>query len=95
MEKSNNERLAVLETTVKNLDDKVTEIQLDVKAIINTLSMQPSLETKIINLENKIAEVTRSTGLWKWLAPTLTGILTSILSAIVTFLVISYFQNVK
>ena len=92
---TDNERMAVLETTVKMLDEKITDIQSDVKAIILTLSKQPGFEAKIAALEEKIVKLERSTGFWKWFGPTLTGIVSSILAATITFLVINYLQNSK
>lgn len=85
--------MAVLETKVNNLDQKITDISVDIKAIMVTLGKQPSLEAKIIDLEKKIVELQRSSNFWKWFAPTLTGIVCSLITAFVTFLLISYLQN--
>ena len=89
MTNSEGERMAILETKVNNLDQKITDVAVDVKAIMVTLSKQPSLEAKIIGLETEIHEIKASSNLWKWLAPTLTAVLT----AGVTFLLIQYIQK--
>lgn len=83
--------MAVLETTVTNLDKKISDIQSDVKAIIITLSKQPTLESEIISLKNEIEALKKQNGVWKWLAPTLTAVAT----ATVTFLVIFFLQHNK
>lgn len=95
MQKTENERMAILETTVNNLDKKVTEISTDVKAIIITLSKQPGLEAEILNLKNEIEDLKRGSNLWKWLGPTLTGIFTAVLSSIMTFLIVNYLAQGK
>ncbi|MDQ5931257.1 MAG: hypothetical protein QG674_423 [Patescibacteria group bacterium] len=88
--RTENERMAILETTVKNLDDKVTDIQTDIKSILQTLNKQPSLEAKIISLEQKIDKYEKQGNLWKFLSPTFAAIAGSIL----TFLIINYLANI-
>lgn len=88
-----NERMAVLETNMKNLDEKVTAIQVDIKSIMLTLSTQASLKTEIENLKRQIADLRKSSNLWKWLAPTLTGIVAALFGSVLTFLIINYLQN--
>lgn len=84
-------KLAVLETNVSNLDKKVTAIQADVKAIIDTLSKQQGIEAEIITLKAELLAMRNSSNLWKWLSPTLTAIMT----ALVTFLLIQYITNLQ
>jgi hypothetical protein len=88
-ETSSEIKLAVLEANVSNLDKKVTAIQADVKAIIDTLSKQQGIETEILTLKAEILSLKNSSNLWKWLAPTLTAVFT----AAVTFLLISYLSH--
>lgn len=81
-------KIAVLEANMANIAKDISDIKEDVKAIIVQLNRQPSLEQEIIQLKDEIRSVKNSNNLWKWLAPTLT----SILSAAVTFLLIKYIE---
>ena len=85
-ERTENERMAVLETTVKNMDKRITEIQADIKSIIATLAQQPTLEAEIETLKKEIQELKASTNMWKFLSPTFAAIMGSVL----TFLIIQY-----
>ena len=82
-------KLAVLEQKVTDLNAKVTDIQVDVKAIIVTLSKQPSLEAKILSLETQLMELRRGSGFMRKIEL----VLTSILTATLTFLIISYLTD--
>ena len=83
-------KLAVLEQKVTDLTTKVTDIQTDVKAIIVTLSKQPSLENKIFTLEKELIELRSRAGIMRWVELVVTAVSTSV----VTFLVIQYLTNV-
>lgn len=82
-------KIAVLETGMANIAKDISEIKVAITAINTQLNRQPSLEAEILALKTEIQEVKKSSNLWKWLAPTLTAILT----ASVTFLLIQYIQR--
>lgn len=98
------ERIIALETNMTNIAKDISDIKADIKNINMQLnqqiSKQPSLEGEIIALKKELLDakiefakdldaIKRSSNLWKWLAPTLTAILT----ASVTFLLIQYIQK--
>lgn len=103
MKNENSEtKIAVLEANMVNIAKDISDIKADIKNIIMQLNRQPSLEAEILSLKKEIQEdrisfkeelsvIKKSSNLWKWLAP----ILTAILTASVTFLVIQYLQNLK
>lgn len=90
-ENTDNERMAVLETTVKGMDKRITEIQSDIKSIIKTLAQQSTLENQIEILKQEIEELKSSNNTWKVLSPTFAAILGSVL----TFLIIEYISQVR
>lgn len=89
MTQTNEIKIATLEANMVNIAKDISDIKADIKAIVTQLNKQPSLEAEIIALKQEIMEIKASSNLWKWLAPTLTAVLT----AAVTFLVIQYIQR--
>ena len=98
---NNGERIIALETNMTNIAKDISDIKADIKGIVMQLnqqiSKQPTLEAEIIalktelfNIREEIVSVKKTSNLWKWLAPTLTAILT----ATVTFLLIQYIQKI-
>lgn len=87
--KVDGERLAVLEQKVTDLGGRMSELQIDVKTIINQLAKQPSLEMEIAGLKLQIAQLEKTAGFWKWFSPTLSAIA----SAVITFLFISFLTH--
>lgn len=98
------ERIIALETNMINIAKDIADIKADIKSINlqmnQQVSRQPSLEGEIISLKKELLDaktefaqqlkdIKKSSNLWKWLAPTLTAILT----ASVTFLLIQYIQH--
>lgn len=83
------ERIIALETNMTNIAKDISDIKADIKAISIQLNKQPSLEIEILSLKEEIKEIRKSSNLWKWLSPTLTALLT----AVVTFLLIQYIQR--
>lgn len=79
MEITTDVRLAVLEEKVKAVDTKVSDVATNVKEIKKLLEDYPIMK-------QDISELKSSGNLWKWLSPTLTAILT----AVMTWLVINY-----
>lgn len=84
-------KIAVLEANMTTIAKDISDIKSDIKSIVVQLNRQPSLENEIILLKQEIIDIKRSSNLWKWLAPTLTSILT----AAVVFLLIQYLQNIR
>lgn len=84
-------KIAVLEANMTTIANDIADIKSDIKAIVVQLNRQPSLENEIILLKQEIIDIKRTSNLWKWLAPTLTSILT----AAVVFLLIQYLQSLK
>lgn len=82
-------KIAVLEANMVNIGKDIADIKTDIKAIVVQMNKQPSLEAEIIALKTEIQDIKKSSNLWKWLAPTLTSIVT----AIVVFLLINYIQR--
>lgn len=89
MTQQNEVEIAVIKADMTNMAKDISDIKTDVKTIMVQLNKQPSLEAKIISLEKEIHEIRQSSNLWKWLAPTLTAVLT----ASVTFLLMQYIQR--
>jgi uncharacterized protein (UPF0335 family) len=102
------ERIIALETNMTNIAKDISDIKADIKNINMQLnqqiSKQPSLEGEIIALKKELldvkiefagqlADIKRSSNLWKWLAPTLTGLAVMILSVTITFLWMNYIQK--
>ena len=94
-------KIAVLEANMVNIAKDIQDIKADIKSIVVQLNRQPSLEAEILALKKEIQEdriafkeelsvLKKASNLWKWLAPTLTAILT----ATVTFLLIQYIQKI-
>lgn len=87
------ERIIALETNMTNIAKDISDIKADIKGIVMQLNQQankqPTLEAEIISLKTEIVNIKKSSNLWKWLSPTLTAILT----AIVTFLLIQFIQK--
>ena len=82
-------KIAVLEANMTNIAKDISDIKSDIKAIVVQMNKQPSLEAEIISLKEEIQDIKKTSNLWKWLAPTLTSIIT----AVVVFLLINYIQK--
>lgn len=90
-------RISLLEQNMKELKDSMSSIQADLKAlskqvdnILTTKIMDHShMESEIAVSKEAIEELKKKDNLWRWLSPTLSAIL----SAVVTFLVINYLQH--
>lgn len=104
------ERIIALETNMTNIAKDISDIKADIKSINMQLnqqiSKQPSVEAEILSLKKELIDaktgfseqlndIKKSSNLWKWLAPTLTGLAVMILSATITFLWMNYIQNFK
>lgn len=83
-EKTQNERLAVVEVTITNLDKKMTDIQSDVKEIKGAVVNIP-----VNDFEKRITKLEKQSNLWRWLSPTL-GVL---FGSILMFLILEYLKK--
>lgn len=85
--KPDGERIATMEQKMTDLNEKVDDIATDVKEIKEMLYRRyvPRKE-----YEEEISKLQRSGNFWKWVSPSLAAILGSIL----TFLLISFINNV-
>lgn len=88
---TNDTKIAVLEANMTTIAKDISDIKSDIKSIVLQLNRQPSLENEILLLKQEIIDIKKSSNLWKWLAPTLTSILT----AAVIFLLIQYLQSFR
>lgn len=87
------ERLAVLETKLTDLDNKMSDVYAEVKAISMTLAAQGTeyikLKAEMKVLEKRVEEQLNHSHFWRWFAPTLSAVMGSI----VTFLIIEYLKH--
>lgn len=72
------ERLAIMEQRILDMGNDLTEIKADVKNVIKSLAEG--------DFERRLSRIESASGFWKWASP----ILSSILTALITFLVISF-----
>ena len=86
-------KIAVLETNMTNIAKDIVEIKAELKAISVMMQKTTSLEAEIIALKTQITEIKKSSNLWKWLAPTLTGLACTLLTGLIMFLLIQYLQG--
>lgn len=82
MENQHTEKIAVLEAQMDNIQKNIAEIRSDVKEIKNSLLPVSDHEKRISILEKR-------ENLAKWLNPTISAILSSVM----TYLVIHYINN--
>ena len=84
MTKNDGERLVALEVKVTDLATTLNEVKADVKEIKQSL-------TPIMDFDKRLKRLESSSNFWKWLSPTLSAVL----SAFLTFLILSFLNHVK
>lgn len=92
-------RIALVEQNMTELKQEISDIKTELKALsmqINTmlsskLADHVEMKAEIKSLSEKLVEIEKRSNLWKWLSPTLSAVL----GAFVTFLLMSYLQNLK
>lgn len=90
-------RLALVEENMKDIKAEISDIKTELKTMgkqIDTMlttkiSDHVQMQSQINQLSEKMKSYDNQSNLWKWLAPTLSAIL----SSVVTFLIISYLQK--
>lgn len=94
--------IALMAKDIQYMRGDIGEIKASVKALDGIYATKTyiddalrALAVQINLLQKELIEVRRSNNLWKWLAPTLTGLVVAVLTSIMTFLIISYLQNLK
>ena len=86
-------KIAVLETNMTNIAKDIVEIKAEIKAIGVMMQRTTSLEAEILSLKSQILDIKKSSNLWKWLAPTLTGLACTLLTGLIMFLLTQYLQG--
>ena len=88
IEDSDKTKVAVINTNIGYIQRDILEIKLSLKEQFATkeqlLETARSTEVRLMRLEN-------SSNLWRWLSPTLSAVMGSV----ITFLLIQYLQNVR
>lgn len=85
--------LATLTTTLAFMQSQMAEIRADVKGLINTFATKEELNQSIQNNQNRIVRLEAASNLWRWLSPTLSGIIAWVVGSAITFLLIQYLQQ--
>lgn len=92
-------RIAVLENNMLELKTQMSEIRADIKslgkqvdAVLNQkLADSVEIKAELKSLNERLIHIERQSNLWKWLSPTLSSVIT----AMVTFLLLNYLQHIK
>jgi hypothetical protein len=90
MTKPDDTKIAVIQTNIEYIKKDITEIKDSVKSLAGVYATQLSLDSLKMEIMERLDRLEKSSNLWKWLSPTLTAIIT----AIGTFLVLNYIQNI-
>lgn len=83
------ERLAGIQKTVEATAKSVEEIKT--ARYVTQNEMQLAISSAVQGISEQLADIKKTSNLWRWLSPTLSSMLT----AAVTFLLISYLQHFK
>lgn len=91
MVKTEVERLAILETHMTDQDQKLNDIQSDIREIKISLNIQADLKHEISDLKEELITLKKMAWFWRWLSPTLAAAFGSVL----TILIISYIDKLR
>ena len=69
----------------------IAEIKSSVKELAGVYATKTQMDTLDNELRDRLRKLEQSSNLWKWLSPTLAAVMGSI----ITFLLVSYLQNLK
>lgn len=95
--RTDGERIAVLESQFTDIKTEIIAARTDIKALSVTMDQILStkvadsvrLEAEINVIRSEVSELRNSTGLWRWLAPTLSAII----AVVIEFLFVNYLQH--
>ena len=92
MEKENALNIATLAsvtTTLTFIQSQLSDIRADLKSLQGTFASKEELAATARATEARIVRLENESNLWRWLSPTLSAVLASI----ITFFIVQYFLH--
>ena len=84
-------KIELIGKDIAYIQKDIASINTSIKELAGVYITKIQFEDLSKQIERRVIYLERSSNLWKWLAPTLSSILT----AVVTFLLIQYLQNYR
>jgi 5-bromo-4-chloroindolyl phosphate hydrolysis protein len=90
-EQSDKTKIALIGKDIGYINENIKEIKQSIQGFGVTFVTTMQYQDDKRALETRMDRLEKSSNLWRWLSPTLAAVLGSVL----TFLIVSYFQNLK
>lgn len=84
-------KIALINNNISFIQKDLSEIKTSLKELAGVYVPTAKFEEAQRQLDVRLTTIERSSNLWRWLAP----VLSAVLGSVVTFLIISYLQNIE